>query len=268
MTRVVAALVAISLSVVTARPVAAVQSGRKRCGSSQRREPVDCSKGVDVRYAICRGLWSAKTVSLFNTSSAPDTNPDRHIDFASPDGTKIIEVRGFHVRLKSNGVSHWTPLVNMHDAEIAWAPDSSRLFVTWTETGTLGPWHTQVFDVSDAGLTEIPNVTRDVRGDLVARMKRAPMPTWIRTQQEHGMWDTLNYCADDVVGSQWLNGSKEILVAGLAGPDSGCKYMGDFVAYRIDVATGKILQAYSATEAQRTFGAENLPDIDADHTEL
>jgi hypothetical protein len=63
-------------------------------------------------------------------------------------------------------------------------------------------------------------------------------------------------------------GTGEILVAALAGPDSGCKYMGDFVVYRIEVATGKILQTYSEKEAQRTFGDENLPRIDEDEDEL
>ncbi len=78
------------------------------------------------------------------------------------------------------------------------------------------------------------------------------------------MWQSLDYCADDVVGSQWLNGSREILVAALAGPDSGCKYMGDFIVYRIEIRTGKILKAYSEKEAQRTFGEDNLPLVDAE----
>jgi hypothetical protein len=213
---------------------------------------------------VCPGEWSSKTVALFNTWMAPDTNPDRHLDFPSPDGQKILEVRGFHVRLKIDGKRYWTPLGNFHDAEVGWAPDSTRLFVTWTETGELGPWHTYVYNVTPTGLVEIPGVTRNVRPDLVERMKRAPIPKWIDDRQKLGMWRTLSYCAADVVGSQWLNGSAEILVAALAGPDSGCKYMGDFVVYRLDVATGKILQSYSATEAPQLFGKENLPAVEPD----
>jgi len=82
------------------------------------------------------------------------------------------------------------------------------------------------------------------------------------------MWRTLDYCADDVIGSQWLNGSSEILVAGLAGPDSGCKYMGNFVVYRIDVMTGKILQSYSAKDAHQIFGNEDLPHLDEEDVDL
>lgn len=140
--------------------------------------------------------------------------------------------------------------------------------VTWTETGQLGPWHTQVYDVTQAGLVEIPHVTRYVRPDMLGRMKRAPIPKWVASPAQRAMWDFLDYCADDVIGSQWLNGSAEILVSAMAGPDSGCKYMGDFVVYRIEVATGKILRAYSAKEAHHLFGDDDLPMILPDTDDL
>jgi hypothetical protein len=235
---------------------------------AENKRTTECTKNGDLRYMVCRGAWSGKTVSLFNTWMAPDTNPERQLDLPSPDGKKVIEVRGFHARLRMNGKRYWTPFGNMHDAEVGWAPDSTRLFVTWSETGQLGPWHTQIYNVTGTGLAEIPGVTRHVRPDMIRRMKRAPVPKDFATQEERAMWSGLDYCADDAVGVQWLNGSGEILVAALGGPDSGCKYMGDFVVYRIDVATGKILQTYSEKEAQRTFGDENLPRIDEDEDEL
>lgn len=236
--------------------------------AGENTQLTDCRENGDPRYMVCRGAWSGKTIALFNTWAAPDTNPERRLDLASPDGKKIIQVRGFHVRLRINGKRYWTPFGNMHDAEVGWAPDSTRLFVTWSESGQLGPWHTQVYDVTETGLVEIPSVTRHVRTNLILRMKRAPLPKWVATQEQRAMWGGLEYCADDVVGSQWLNGSREILVAGLTGPDSGCKYMGDFVAYRIEVDTGKILEAYSEKEAQRMFGDEDLPKVEADDDEL
>jgi hypothetical protein len=235
---------------------------------AEKRQSADCSENGDRRYMVCRGAWSEKAVALFNTRMAPDTNPERRLDLPSPDGKKIIQVRGFHVRLRMHGKRYWTAFGNMHDAEVGWAPDSTRLFVTWSESGELGPWHTQVYNVTETGLVEIPGVTRRVKPDMILRMRRAPLPKWVATREERAMWSGLDYCADDAVGSQWLNGSDEILVAALAGPDSGCKYMGDFVVYRIEVATGKILQTYSEKDAQRVFGNEDLPRIDADDDEL
>ena len=235
---------------------------------TQLHEVTDCGKKTDRKYAVCRGAWSGKTVALFNTWMAPDTNPGRRLDFPSPDGKKIIQVRGFHVRLSLKGKRYWAPFGNMHDAEVGWASDSTRLFVTWSESGELGPWHTEVYDVTGTGLVKIWGVTRHVRADLTRRMKSAPLPKWVATPEGRAMWSSLEYCGDDVVGSQWLNGSREILVAALAGPDSGCKYMGDFVVYRIEVATGKILQTYSEKGSQSTFGNEDLPRVDADHDDL
>jgi hypothetical protein len=236
--------------------------------AAQNKQLTDCGKNADRRFTVCRGDWSGRTVALFNTWMAPDMNPGRRLDLPSPDSKKVIQVRGFHVRLRVNGKRFWTPFGNKHDAEVGWAPDSTRLFVTWSESGELGPWHTQVFDVTEAGLVEIQGVTRHVRADLILRMRSAPLPKWVATPQERAMWGSLEYCADDVVGSQWLNGSSEILVAGLSGPDSGCKYMGDFVVYRIDVVTGRILQVYSEKDAHRIFGDEDLPRVDADEDEL
>jgi hypothetical protein len=236
--------------------------------AARNKQLTDCGKNADRRYAVCRGAWSGKTVALFNTWMAFDRNPGRRLDLPSPDGKKLIQVRGAQVRLSVDGKRYGTPLGNMHDAEVGWAPDSTRLFVTWSETGELGAWHTQVFDVTEAGLVEIQGVTRHVRADLILRMRSAPLPKWVASPQDRAMWSSLEYCADDVVGSQWLNGSSEILVAGLSGPDSGCKYMGDFVVYRIDVVTGRILQVYSEKDAHRIFGDEDLPRIDADDDEL
>jgi hypothetical protein len=65
-----------------------------------------------------------------------------------------------------------------------------------------------------------------------------------------------------MVGSQWISGSSEILVAAMAGSDGGCKYYGDFLVYRIEVPSGKILQSYKASEAVQLFGDANLPRIE------
>jgi hypothetical protein len=235
---------------------------------AENRQSTDCTENGDPSYMVCPGAWSGKTVSLFNTWMASDTNPGRRLDLPSPDGKKIIKVRGFHVRLSMNGKRYWTPFGNMHDAEVGWAPDSARLFVTWSETGQLGPWHTQVYTVTETGLVEIPGVTRLVRPDMILRMRRAALPEWVDTREKRAMWSSLEYCADDAVGSQWLNGSSDVLVAALAGPDSGCKYMGNFVVYRIDVVTGKILQTYSQKDAHRIFGNDDLPRIVEDDDEL
>jgi len=96
----------------------------------EAKPQTQCSEKSDRRYAVCRGAWSTKTTALFNTWIAPDLNPGRRLDFSSPYGHKVIHVRDVHVRIEIDGRSYWTPFGNMHDAEVGWAPDSKRLFVT------------------------------------------------------------------------------------------------------------------------------------------
>jgi hypothetical protein len=226
-----------------------------------------CNEKSDRRFSVCRGAWSGKSTALFNTWMAPDTNPERRLDLPSPDGNKVISVRGFRVRLWMNGKSYWTPFGNMHDAEAAWAPDSTRLFVTWSESGQLGPWHVQVYDLAHEGLKESPNITRNARKDILARERKAQLPRWV-TSEYRGVWASDDYCEPDMVGSQWINGPSEVLVAAMAGPDGGCKYYGDFLVYRIEVPSGKILQSYKASEAVQLFGDGNLPRLEDDGDNL
>jgi len=235
--------------------------------SSASYKKTECGQKSDRRYAVCRGAWSGKTISLFNTWSAPDTNPERRLRFPSPEGTRIITVNGFQVRLHVNGKQYWAPFGNMHDSEVGWAPDSTRLFVTWSESGELGTWHVQVYDVTERGLKEIKGVTNRARADMLRRERKAPIPRWV-TRVYRPMWDSLDYCEPDMIGSQWLNGTKEILVAAGAGPDSGCKYMGEWVMYRLDVTTGQILEAYTSREAHRIFGDDDLPKLYDDNEDL
>jgi hypothetical protein len=121
--------------------------------SIEKKPLTDC--GEKRRYAVCRGAWSGKTVALFNSWMAPDTKRERTLDLPSSGSKKVLRVRRFHVRLSLNGKQYWTPFGKMHDAEVGWPPDSTRLFVTWSELGKLGAWHTQVYDVTEVGLVEI-----------------------------------------------------------------------------------------------------------------
>src|SRR5579863_9734988 len=99
--------------------------------------PVKPHPSLDRRYAVASGEWSAATVSLFNTWSAFDNNPRRHIVVSSPDHKKSIEVAGNIVTLHV-GSREFDPDINnlaKHDAELGWSPDSTKYFITWSETG-------------------------------------------------------------------------------------------------------------------------------------
>ena len=170
-------------------------------------------KHPNPKYAITSGAWSAATISLFNTWTALDDNPGRHVTFNSPDHKKTIEVIETDVTLRVDGKVFATDIGAKHDAELGWAPDSSKFFVTWTETGELGPWHTQVYRVTEAGLQEIPKITDIARKDFEQRVRKWPVPKQFNSLEGRQFWSGIEYCEPyHVIGGKWLNGSKELLV--------------------------------------------------------
>src|SRR6266567_1539035 len=202
---------------------------------------------IDRRYAVARGDWSAATVSVFNTWSAFDDNPGRHLSIYSPDRQKIIEVVGADVTLRIGSRSFETDINNLtkHDAELGWAPDSTKFFVTWTENGDLGPWRTQVYGVDESGLHEFPKVEEPARKDFEQRVRQWPADPAVNSV----FWDIDEYCEPyHVIGARWLNGSQEILLSVLIRNTGDCKYMSEFNVYRVNAITGEILERFSATE--------------------
>jgi hypothetical protein len=219
---------------------------------------------VDRRYAVARGSWSAATIALFNTWSAPDDNPGRHMSFHSPDRQKLVEVIENDVTIRVGGRTFGTEINNVtkHDAELGWSPDSTRFFVTWTESGELGPWHMQVYGVDGSGIHEFPKVEEPARRDFERRVRHWPIDPELNTPELRGIWDADEYCEPyHVIGGRWLNGSKEILISVLIRNTSDCRYLSEFNVYRVDAVTGKILQRFTAAEAHKRFGDKYLPRI-------
>jgi hypothetical protein len=219
---------------------------------------------IDPRYAVAKGSWSAAAISLFNTWTALDNNPGRHMSFYSPDRKKLIEVVGADVFLRMNGRTFNTDINNFtkHDAELSWAPDSTKYFVTWTESGELGPWHMQVYGVDESGVHEFPKVEEPARKDFEQRIRRMPIDPELDTPELRSIWEGDEYCEPyHVIGGRWLNGSKEILLSVLIRNTSDCRYMSEFNVYRVNAVNGEILQRYTAEDAHKRFGGKYLPLI-------
>ncbi|MFC5864216.1 hypothetical protein ACFPT7_18065 [Acidicapsa dinghuensis] len=222
------------------------------------------SQTADRRYALTRGDWSAATVSLFNTWSALDDNPNRRLSFYSPDHQKIVKVIGSTVTLVIDKRSFETDInsESKHDAELGWAPDSTKFFVTWSESGELGPWHMQVYGVDRSGLHEFPKVEETARRDFEQLVRKLPIDPELNTPEFKHNWDEAEYCEPyHVIGGRWLNGSKEILLSVLIRNTGDCRYSSDFNVYRVNGETGEVLQRFTAAEGHRRFGDKYLPII-------
>jgi hypothetical protein len=222
------------------------------------------SSKVDRRFAITQGAWTAATISLFDTWSGLDENPGRHISFYSPDHQNYIEVTGEKVIVAVGGRKFDTEINNVtkHDAELGWAPDSTKFFVTWSESGELGPWHMQVYGVDESGAHELRGVERPARRDFEQRVRHWPIDPTLDTPESKALWDADEYCEPyHVIGGRWLNGSREILLSVLIRNTGDCRYMSEFNVYRVDAATGKILRHFTAAKGHKLFGDKYLPLI-------
>jgi hypothetical protein len=222
---------------------------------------VDAPSKIDRRYAVYRGNWSDAAISLFNTWSAPDDNPGRHMFLYSPDRKKIIEVVGEDAVLHMDGKTFHTDINNetKHDAELSWSPDSSKYFVTWTESGELGPWHMQVYAVGESGIHELPKIEEPARRDFERRVRRLPIQKDLDSPQYRVFWESDEYCEPyHVIGGRWLNGSKDILLSILVRNTSDCRYASEFNVYRVKATTGEILERFTAQQAHKRFGDRYL----------
>jgi hypothetical protein len=215
----------------------------------------------DRRFAVDRGAWSSATVSLLNTLGSLHQNPERAACVYSPDGKKTVEMQGEQIFVTVGPRRFKTDFGDLTNPELGWSPDSSRLFVTWTDGGAVGTWHVDVYDVSQNGLAVLKGLPDKAREDFDQRIRGLPIDPSLNNPKDRKIWQETDYCEPNVVGNQWLNGSKELLISVLVPDSSGCRYMAEFYAYRVGVPGGDILERYTAAEAQKAFNRENLPRI-------
>lgn len=214
----------------------------------------------DRRTAVNRGEWSAQTVSLFNTWGALDSNPGRVLTLPSPDGHKIIQVRNETVGIVIEGKGYRTRFGKKTSAELGWSPDSKAFFLTWTNGGDTGTWHTELYSVANSGIKQITGFENKIRDDFEHRIRHLPMPKFA-SSMDRQYWLGKEYCEANLVGAQWLKGSQELVVSALV-PNVGiCRFASRFEVYRVAVPSGKILQRYTPLEAYQKFDRNSLPRI-------
>jgi hypothetical protein len=190
-----------------------------------------------------------------------DSNPGRVLTLPSPDGKKVIQVRNEIVGIVIDGKAYRTKLGEKTSAELGWAPDSQHFFLTWTDGGDLGSWHTEVYSVTQSGIKQIAGFEKHVRRDFEQRIRQLPMPKEFRHTIDRHFWLEAQYSEANIVGAQWLKDSRELLVSALVPNVGNCRYMSKFDVYRVAVPSGKILQRYKPREAYKEFDWKSLPRI-------
>lgn len=195
---------------------------------------------------VKRGMWSEDSISLFNTAGALDANPYRKISLPSPDGKKILRVEGEHVTLVWGGRTFGTGLGKRTNAEVGWSPDSSKLFVTWTDGGLTGTWNVEVFTVGSRGLRPLRRVDEAVRKDLDRLQRKRRKADWVKSPEQQQMWSSLDYCVPNVTATRWVR-NERLIVNAFIPNSSGCRFMAEAKVYEVHIVSGKILRSYPWT---------------------
>jgi hypothetical protein len=207
------------------------------------------------------GAWSNESISLFNEFGGFGPDSGREASFYSPDRKKLVRIHSEAVTIEIEGKQYLTDFWAKSSAELGWAPDSSRFFLTWTEGGATGDWHVGVYDVSPDGIHEITGVEDGPRKDFDRLIRSLPIPKDQLKGTPRHFWNISQYCYPNVVASQWLNGANELLVSVLVPEVGDCRYSSEFNVYRVAIPSGHILQKYTAREAHKRFNRDNLPLI-------
>jgi hypothetical protein len=168
------------------------------------------------------------------------SQPVGTIQIPSLDGTKAVTAAYDQktdlllLTVASGGKQFKVKLQGGVGAELAWSPDSKAFFVTWSDAGLDGEYHTLVYYVSEHGL-------RKVNLDLAT--KRAfghPVPC-------------LGSTLVNVVGVAWVEGSQRMLVAAQVPPLSICDSYNTFKAFEVSLPAAVVIKPYGQVPAKKKF---------------
>lgn len=204
-----------------------------------------------VPHSIC-GTFATQAVQIWDVL-APKGKSGHILRMHSPDGQIRVSATIGGTTESTNVVlavcrrDRCDKLVipNGVGAELLWAPGSNSFALTWSDGGTVGTFHTDVYVVSDETVKKIP------LSPIV--LKRFGRPVKCEISE-----------SPNVVAVAWE--SKDILVLAVQiKPHTICDSAGTFRAYSVDVRDMSILRTYSQIDAKKEFSTQlGLPLRNAD----
>lgn len=119
-------------------------------------------------------------------------------------------------------------------SEVAWSPDSKAFFVTSSEQGRNGWFHTQIYFLEDGGLKKV-----DPTREIERAFGQPVVCAWPESP--------------NVAAVGWLDGSGRILLAAQILHHTVCDSFGTFKLYEVALPEAKILKSYNQIVAKRLF---------------
>jgi hypothetical protein len=198
--------------------------------------PISKTSGPYAAGAV--DLWEEMWTGV--KDGADPSGSGHAIEVTSPDGKKSITAsyadKQEAVLLKIR-VPSFDTTVNIGpgvQSAVEWSPDSKAFFVTTSDDGANGWYHTLVFLVGGKSVTEIdptPVVLTSFGQPVKCEVPEAP----------------------NVGAITWISGSKRILIAAEIIHHSNCDSFGTFKAYEVSLPELKIVRTYDQLEAKKLF---------------
>jgi hypothetical protein len=160
-------------------------------------------------------------------------SPDREAVLHAVEDPNVDCCWPYRVWLTRKGRSYVLGFGTYVEAEVAWSPDSSAFFVTYSDGGAVGTFHVLVYRVDDRG-----------------PRKSEPIPDGRKLYKS--ICHTTEF--PNVGAIQWGVDSTTLLIAVEVQPHSNCASMGTFRAFEIALPGGKVLRTYGQLEAKKQFG--------------
>jgi len=180
------------------------------------------------------GLWSHSASAIWGSGAGV---------IPSPDGSKAVIIRPpqrpesdetHTVILNVGGREYSTNIGAWVNAEAAWSPDSTAFFVTYSDGGNVGTYHTKVVYVNGTGLHVI---------EPIPNGRSLFAPTCFDPERPN------------VAAIRWLgHDASRLLIAVQVPPHSSCASMGTFRAFELSLPGGAVLSRYGQIEAKKLFG--------------
>jgi hypothetical protein len=214
----------LTFHILLAAQVALASAGWPQSGQARLKPPRQSQQTT----AIWENIWV-------------QGGPTGTVRIPSPDGKKTITATYNENADQLKLIVSWNrrhvkvAVVGGVGSEVAWSSDSDAFFLTWSDAGLGGEFHTRIFYVSETSLRQV---------SLDSVVKRA-----------FGHPVTCDNAAltANVIGIAWLESSSRVLVAAEVPPITLCDSFGIFKAFEISVPNGIVVKPYDQLAAKKKF---------------
>jgi hypothetical protein len=170
--------------------------------------------------------------------------PNGKDGFSFPGGWPDDEYTFYAVAGKARHPVHVEAFVNPY---LMWSPYSSAAFVVYSDSGASGGYHALLVSF-DKGAVQVSEPTKEIGRDFFAYFERLGLTCEGGGEKKFGI-------GTNFFPIRWFDSSHALIAAEIT-PMSICDCYASFRAYKVELPSGKILQALDQAQVKKEFAAD------------